>query len=252
MVGWEFPTVNNLWNFRCDSNHEVKRMILVLNYMKDDILAQSFDSAISRPLGQAGKKADFLRVPSAGEIPDLARYSHFIISGSEASVLDDNPWEGLLKEISHKIIDMKKPLLAICYGHQFLVRALLGKQSVRRTATPEFGWVGITLTGDPLFDGITASVFMVSHYDEVCNLTDDFKIIASSPRCAVHAFQYKDLPVWGLQFHPEYNVREADEIFDLIKKRDPLFSTYFFNDPSNEMQMKMEQNERIFLNFLAI
>ena len=225
-------------------------MILVLNCMKDDILAQSFDSAISRPLGQAGKKADFWRVPQAREIPDLSKYSHFIISGSEASVLDDNPWEKLLKEISHNIIDMKKPLLAICYGHQFLVRALLGKQSVRRTGTPEFGWVDITLIENPLFDGITASVFMVSHYDEVFHLTGDFKVIASTPRCAVHAFQYKDLPVWGLQFHPEYNVEEADEIFDLIKKRDPSFSTYFFNDLQSELQM--EQNERIFLNFLAI
>jgi len=218
--------------------------------MKDDILAQSFDSAISRPLAKAGKKADFLRVPGAGEMPDLAKYSHFIISGSEASVIDDNPWEGLLEEISLNIIDMKKPLLAICYGHQFLVRALLGKQSARATATPEFGWVNISLTGNPLFAGITASVFMVSHYDEVYNLTEDFKIIASSPRCAVHAFQYKDLPVWGLQFHPEYNGEEADEIFDLIKKRDPAFSTYFFNGPRNEMQI--EQNERIFINFLAI
>jgi GMP synthase-like glutamine amidotransferase len=223
-------------------------MVLVLNCMKDDILAQSFDNAILRPLGQAGKKADFLWVPTAGEIPNLAKYSHFIISGSEASVLDDNLWEKLLKEISASIIHRKKPLLAICYGHQFLVRALLGKQFVRRTGTPEFGWVDITLTENPLFKGISASVFMVSHYDEVFNLTDDFKIIASTPRCAVHAFQYKDLPVWGLQFHPEYNEEEADEIFDLIKKRDPSFSTYFFNDLRNKMQM--EQNERIFFNFL--
>ena len=154
------------------------------------------------------------------------------------------------KEIIDNIIDMKKPLLAICYGHQFLARAFLGKQSVKRTKTPEFGWVDIALTENPLFNGITTSVFMVSHYDEVFHLTDDFKIIASSLRCAVHAFQYKDLPVWGLQFHPEYNEEEADEIFDLIKKRDPLFSTYYFNDLRNEMQI--EQNERIFLNFLQI
>jgi GMP synthase-like glutamine amidotransferase len=225
-------------------------MILVLNCMKDDILARSFDRAISRPLGQAGKKADFLWVPQAREIPDLTKYSHFIISGSEASVLDDNPWEGWLKEIIDKIIHRKKPLLAICYGHQFLVRALLGKQYTRRTGTPEFGWMDIALTGNPLFDGITASVFMVSHYDEVFDLTEDFKIIAAAPGCAVHAFQYKDLPVWGLQFHPEYNVEEADEIFDLIKKRDPSFATYFYNELQSKWQK--EQNERIFLNFLAI
>ncbi|MGD2085423.1 MAG: gamma-glutamyl-gamma-aminobutyrate hydrolase family protein [Candidatus Aminicenantes bacterium] len=225
-------------------------MVLVLNCMKDDVLAQSFDRAISRPLGNVDKKADFLRIPAAREIPDLSAYSHFIISGSEASVLDDNPWEELLKEIIDNIINMKKPLLAICYAHQFLVRALLGKKYVRRTETPEFGWVDITLTGNPLFKGITASVFMVSHYDEVFHLTDDFKIIASTPHCAVHGFQYKDLPVWGLQFHPEYNVEEADEIFHLIKKRDPSFSTYFFTDLRTEMQM--EQNERIFFNFLAI
>lgn len=225
-------------------------MILVLDCMKDDILAQSFDKAILRPLEKAGEKADFLRVPHAREIPDLSHYSHFIISGSEASVVNDNPWEGLLKKIIVDIINKKKPLLGICYGHQFLVRALLGKPFTRRTHTPEFGWLDIAIKANPLFAGITGSVFMVSHYDEVFDLTGDFNIIASTDRCAVHAFQYKDLPVWGIQFHPEYNIDEANEIFDLIKKRDPLFSTYFFNDLLARWQSG--QNERIFHNFLAI
>ncbi|UCH97778.1 MAG: gamma-glutamyl-gamma-aminobutyrate hydrolase family protein [Candidatus Aminicenantes bacterium] len=219
--------------------------------MKDEILAESFDIAISRPLQQADWTADFVRIPRTRKTPDLSKYSHFILSGSEASVVEDNPWEEKLKEIIDNIIDMKKPLLGICYGHQFIVRALLGRRSVRKTETPEFGWMNITLSKNPLFEGIVAPnppVFMVSHYDEVCRLTDDFQILASTPRCGVHAFQYKDLPVWGVQFHPEYNVEEANEIFDIIKKRDSSFSIYFFNALRDEAQL--EQNERIFLNFL--
>ena len=225
-------------------------MILVLDCMKDDALAQSFDRAILRPIAKSGNKADFLGIPKSQEIPDLSQYSHIIISGSEASIVDDNPWDESLTEIIANIIKMKKPLLGICYGHQFLVRALLGKDSVRRSPTAEFGWLEIPLQENPIFAGITNPVFMVSHYDEVCNLTGDFQVIASSPRCGVHAFQYKDFPVWGVQFHPEYNIPEAHEIFALVKKRDASFPGYFFNELQDNAQP--EQNERIFLNFLKM
>ncbi|RPI70753.1 MAG: hypothetical protein EHM45_24450 [Desulfobacteraceae bacterium] len=226
-------------------------MVLVINCIGDDPIAQSFDRAISRPIKKAKMKVDFLRLSKIGEKPDLSRfsqYSHMIISGSEASVVEDNPWDDLLKEIIDQRVAEGMPLLGICYGHQFLARALLGKVAVRKSATPEFGWIEISLAENPLFAGITSPVFMVSHYDEACNLTGDFKILASSPRCGIHAFQYKDLPVWGVQFHPEYDIKEAEEIFDAVKKDDPKLPTYFFDTLRQQLQPK--QNERIFLNFL--
>ncbi len=91
---------------------------------------------------------------------------------------------------------------------------------------------------------------MVSHYDEVNNLPENFKIIASTPGCPVHGFQYKNLPVWGVQFHPEYNIEEANEIFDLISEQDPLFSQYYSNALVEETQLN--QNEQIIVNFLSL
>jgi GMP synthase (glutamine-hydrolysing) len=92
---------------------------------------------------------------------------------------------------------------------------------------------------------------MVSHYDEVYNLPGGFKVLASSPCCAVHAFQFKDLPVWGIQFHPEYNINEANEIFELVSLSDPSFCKNAVNldRPDNN---QLQYNQRIITNFLDI
>lgn len=225
-------------------------MVLVLNYMKSDKLAESFNRAVTRSIRKAGKNADFLRIPKAGEISDLSRYSHVIISGAEASVVEDNPWDAVLEMIIHDTIEQKKFLLGICYGHQFIVRAIAGKQCVKKSEIPEIGWADIHISDNPIFEGITAPVCMVSHYDEVCNLTENFKIIASTPGCPVHGFQYKNLPVWGLQFHPEYNIEEANEIFDLILEEDPLSLNYYSNALVEETQLN--QNEQIIVNFFSL
>jgi len=225
-------------------------MVLVLNYMKSDKLAASFNHAVLRPIGKSGMHADFLRIPKVGGIPDLSKYSHVIISGAEASVVEDNPWDAVLEMIVHDTIEQKKSLLGICYGHQFIARAIAGRHCVRKSEIPEIGWADIHISDNHIFKGITAPVSMVSHYDEVCNLTEDFKIIASTPGCPVHGFQYKNLPVWGLQFHPEYNIEEANEIFDLISEEDPLSLNYYSNALVEETQLN--QNEQIIVNFLSL
>lgn len=233
-------------------------MILILNCMKDDELAESFNRAIIRPIGEAGKRADFFRVskPGARNLQDLSIYTHIIISGSEASMVSDNPWDGLLESMVDTIISNRTPLLGICYGHQFLAGVLAGRDAIRKSQTPEFGWLDIQLTGknNPLFHGISMCICMVSHFDEVHGLenNDDFNVLASSPRCRVHAFQYRDLPVWGVQFHPEYNVEEAEEIFGIVSRQDPYFTDYFFDNLKNSLDKKqLSINQQILLNFLT-
>lgn len=234
-------------------------MILILNCMKDDELSESFNRAIIRPVVAAGKRADLFRVskPGALDVPDISNYTHIIISGSEASVTEDNPWDGLLAGMVQTAIDLRKPTLGICYGHQFLVSLLAGKEYIRNSQTPEFGWldIGIRDRGNPLFSGITSCVCMVSHFDEVYGLADhgDFNVLASTPRCGEHAFQYKDLPVWGVQFHPEYNIEEAEEIFEIVSRQDPAFSDYFFNQLKSSMDKEqLKLNRQLLVNFLLI
>jgi GMP synthase (glutamine-hydrolysing) len=87
---------------------------------------------------------------------------------------------------------------------------------------------------------------MVSHFDEACGLPADFRVLASSPDCAVHAFQYRDLPVWGLQFHPEYGAQDGLEIWREVFARTPGKVPA----PPAEPQ-RMDQNGLIFRNFAA-
>lgn len=229
-------------------------MILIVNSMIDITLAESFNTALSRIIAPMGRPLEFLNIQSATCWPDPSDYSHIILSGSEASALDDNFWNGKLTDLIRDVVLREKPLLGICYGHQFLMRALAGVDKVRKSKTPEFGFIRIHLTDNPLFAGLSSpSMQMVSHYDEVTDLPGDFTIIASSPRCAVHAVQYKSLPVWSVQFHPEYNRSDADEIFLRVKAQDPEFPHHYFNeleDDNPETVNPLEQNRLIFQNFL--
>ena len=143
----------------------------------------------------------------------------------------------------------KVPILAICFGHQFLARTLAGKGCIRRSSSPEFGWLNLQLKNNPLFKGVDQVTTMISHYDEVVSLPKEFQILASSANCSIHAFQFQDLPVWGVQFHPEYNLQEAGEIFDRVIKDDARFPDYFVNQLHNIHDF--QPNKNIILNFLA-
>ncbi|MBA1336300.1 MAG: hypothetical protein HPY66_2735 [Firmicutes bacterium] len=225
-------------------------MLLVVNCFLEDRFAESFDNAIIRSIGKEYVERRFVRMSEIHNMHDLSPYTHMIISGSEASTLDDYPWNKHLERLVHSFVQSKKAVLGICYGHQFLVRALAGKEHVRRAANPEMGWTRVDLCENTLFNQINRPVCMVAHYDEVFDLPESFKIIASTPRCGVHGFQYKDLPVWGVQFHPEYDKADGDEIFDVFSKKDPGLYKYFINDLDDENSA--DHNKKFFSNFLRV
>ncbi len=138
-------------------------------------------------------------------LPALDSFDRLVLSGSEASVLDDRPWIQREMEFVRRAVEEGKPVLGACFGHQLLARALWGRKYVRRAAAPEFGWRNIRLdTSDALFTGLPREATMFcSHFDEVVDLPDEAQALASSDYCPVHAFRLRGRPVWGVQFHPE-------------------------------------------------
>lgn len=223
-------------------------MILVLNCNVNDQHASDFDEVISENINKLDLPFDIKRISQNQDIEDLFQYTHLIISGSEASALDDNPWDNSLSEIILHFINHKKAVLGICYGHQFLARTLIGKQCLRKAQKAEIGWLRIDIRDNKLFDNIYKPVSFVLHYDEVSCLTEDFSIIASSKDCAIHGYQYKHFPIWGIQFHPEFNYAKSKQIFEAFSQIEANFHEYFINDLDEESRLL--QNDLFIHNFL--
>ncbi len=225
------------------------KRVLILNCFKRNDYAEDFDRAITRRLGQMNSHS--VRITDLNSAIDTSSFSHLIISGSETSALDDYLWTEPLEELVRKWVNGEKPVLGICYGHQFLARVLAGVSSVRRAEIPEFGWANIRLKPCALFWEMKQLTAMVSHYDEVFNLPEEeFTILAGTSQCAVHAFQYRNLPVWGIQFHPEYGLKEADFIFRQVRKSDPAAEKWFIGTPPQPGALV--HCKQVFNNFLVM
>ncbi len=143
--------------------------------------------------------------------PDLKRgYTHLILSGSEASIIERENWVYEEIEVVQDAVEKGLSILGSCYGHQLLALALLGSASVQRCVQPEVGWIPIQIkVENELFGKRRQAFSFSSHFDEVVNLSDAFLILASSKDCQIQAFQLKKRPIWGIQIHPEINISNA-------------------------------------------
>lgn len=155
-------------------------------------------------------------VPVESLALNVADYRGIVITGSAASVLDEEPWsvvmEGLIRDAHRDDI----PLFGVCYGHQLIAKALFGNEQVRRSQTPEFGWhdIQVTAAEGPVASTPNPFLCFVSHYDEVAPpRTADMLVLAHSERCSVQAFRVADKPIWGVQFHAEMEFAESSSIF---------------------------------------
>ncbi len=148
--------------------------------------------------------------------PNPAGFSHVIISGSEASITSPDPWvEGQLNLV-RTAVRRRIPLLGSCHGHQMIALALGGPSCVRKSPTPEFGWVPVEiLERDGLFSGAASPAFsFTSHFDEVASLWPGAVAIARTPGCGIAAVRIESAPVFGIQPHPEVSPDEGARLLD--------------------------------------
>ncbi|HWV37138.1 MAG TPA: glutamine-hydrolyzing GMP synthase [Vulgatibacter sp.] len=123
-----------------------------------------------------------------------------VLSGGPASV------ETVGSPIAPQVVfDLDVPLLGICYGLQYLAKALGGK--VGPAPQREYGRASIRVeAASPLFQGFTpgesCDVWM-SHGDRVEALPAGFRAVASTPSSPYAAVAHETRPIFGLQFHPE-------------------------------------------------
>ncbi len=122
-------------------------------------------------------------------------------------ILSGSPWSVLAEGAPHPALDGiigRLPVLGICYGAQLLAHT--GGGTVTRTAHREYGRAALTISdpANPLLDGIsTGAQVWMSHGDTITALPSGCHVIGSTHDVPVAAWAADDMPVWGVQFHPE-------------------------------------------------
>ncbi|HEX5066560.1 MAG TPA: glutamine-hydrolyzing GMP synthase [Myxococcota bacterium] len=123
-----------------------------------------------------------------------------VLSGGPASTLDaDAP------DLDPALTRLGVPVLGICYGMQILSLRLGGV--IERGEDREYGRALLKLESeDPLFEGVPGGaerVVWMSHGDRVLRLPDGFRVLGRSESSPFAAVRHRELPIWGLLFHPE-------------------------------------------------
>ena len=129
---------------------------------------------------------------------DAAQPIGLILSGGPASVYEDGAPQGNLDWLRPG-----RPVLGVCYGAQWLARALGGR--VARSPTREYGGETMKISESlPLFRGLPSELpVWMSHGDQIDRLPDGCRSYAASAACSVAAFGDRERGVYGVQFHPE-------------------------------------------------
>lgn len=184
-----------------------------------------------RGLGLSSRQTRCVRVDRGAQLPPPRCVSGIVVTGSGAMVTDRLEWSETTARWLRRAVDADVPVLGVCYGHQLLAHALGGRVGYNLRGR-EMGSVRIERrlesTQDVLFDSAPPAFdAQATHLQTVLEPPRDAVVLARSSLDACQAVRFAPR-AWGLQFHPEFGVREmrayirardgalADEDFDVL------------------------------------
>ena len=198
--------------------------------------ADMFAIALGDALGP-GASFEFFDVRRDGYPDRIEDCDGYLITGSRASVYDDEPWIARLKDFTRELNDARAKTVGICFGHQLAAAALGG--DVRRAAV---GWgVGVhtwqVVHDEPWMRPRLGKVrLLASHQDQVETLPQGARLLAASDFCPHAAFAVGNHLI-AVQGHPEFTRDYAR--FLMCRRQEQLGSAFgpgirSLNEPTDE------------------
>ena len=142
---------------------------------------------------------------------DISSFKATILSGSPFSVRAEDAPHPDLSEIRGKM-----PLLAVCYGAQYLAHFHGGK--VEPSATREYGRANLSVIKDSevLFEEISEnSQVWMSHSDTIKELPTNAVRLASTADVLNAAYRIDGEETFAIQFHPEvYHTSDGKQLLE--------------------------------------
>jgi GMP synthase (glutamine-hydrolysing) len=151
---------------------------------------------IARKIRDLGVYADV--APSDTPASELRGRKGIVISGGPDSV-----YEADSARIDPAILSQSNAVLGICYGLQLMAHNLGGR--VRKGDKGEYGLALLDrVRQSALLEGLNGDgqVWM-NHRDAIEAVPEGFEILATTDTCPVAAMAHRELPLMGVQFHPE-------------------------------------------------
>jgi anthranilate synthase/aminodeoxychorismate synthase-like glutamine amidotransferase len=171
------------------------KLLLVDNY-------DSFTYNLSHLFGSAGADVDVIR-------NDDARLAEGVLAGYDATVVGPGPGRpedaGRLYAILREAAATKHPVLGVCLGAQG-IGAVFGGDVIHAPQLMHGKTSEITHDGSGVFAGLP-SPFTATRYHSLCISHEKFpaalRAIAASEDGVIQGVVHRELPIWGVQFHPE-------------------------------------------------
>jgi len=129
-----------------------------------------------------------------------------VASNAQAFLISPGPCTpneaGISLDLVAACADLKKPLLGVCLGHQAIGQHFGG--SVVRGGLMHGKTSPVSHDGTGLFEGLP-SPFTATRYHSliVTDIPDALAVNATADDAHVMGFRHKELPIHGVQFHPE-------------------------------------------------
>ena len=194
----------------------LKPNILILDYSIDQFETPIIKSFIQRHFGY---DTTALHINTEASFPnDLIEkdFTHVIHTGSTLSINDPAPFTEKAVKYVNDLVEKGTWQFGICYGHQLLGLALVGAHAVRETPNGlEAGWgeVEFNTLGQKLLSLNPVERIWQHHFDEVIELPEGSKIIATNHHSKIQAYINYEKRLLGTQFHPEINLRQGNNYF---------------------------------------
>ncbi|MBE5321664.1 glutamine-hydrolyzing GMP synthase [Pedobacter sp. MR2016-19] len=169
--------------------------------MQEKIIIVDFGSQFTQLIARRVRELNiYCEIYPYNNLPEITEdVKGVIFSGSPYSVRqEDAPQIDLSK------YHLKFPLLAVCYGAQYIAQHSGG--AVQPSSTREYGRANLNFVNqeNKLFKGINIdSQVWMSHGDTITDIPENFELIASTDSVKVAAYHIKDSDTYAIQFHPE-------------------------------------------------
>lgn len=169
--------------------------------MTEKIIIVDFGSQFTQLIGRRLRELNvYCEIFPFNKIPQLeSNVKGVILSGSPFSVRDE-----MAPQVNLSSIKGTLPLLAVCYGAQYLAKHYGG--DVNASVTREYGRAILNIDDPtcPLFKGIeSGSQVWMSHGDTITRLPKGAVPVATTEDIATAAYRIEGEKTYAVQFHPE-------------------------------------------------